>query len=61
MNREVLLHLRTSQPAAAFCEEFLEVASDPWAGTYCKLPAGHAGTHSAHYPAEPNYEKPEAS
>lgn len=33
-----------------FCEEFIEAGGDPWAGTYCKLRAGHAGDHSAHYP-----------
>jgi hypothetical protein len=35
-----------------FCEEFIEVNADPWAGTYCKLLAGHDGAHSAHYPKE---------
>jgi len=35
----------------ALCDHFIEVDDDPWAGTYCKLPAGHDGPHSAHYPA----------
>lgn len=33
-----------------FCEEFVEVRSDPWAGAYCKLLAGHDGPHQAYYP-----------
>ena len=37
-----------------FCDHFIEVESDPFAGTYCKLRAGHAGEHSAHYPREPS-------
>lgn len=48
-DRDVLLH----QPTRPyFCEEWIEIPADPWASTYCKLPAGHAGAHSAHYPAE---------
>jgi hypothetical protein len=39
-----------------FCGYFIEVAGDPYAGTYCKLLAGHDGAHSAHYPAEPEPE-----
>jgi hypothetical protein len=39
-----------------FCEHFITHedlgSSDPWAGTYCKLQAGHAGPHSALYADE---------
>lgn len=35
---------------AHFCDHYIEVEGDVWAGTYCKLPAGHDGDHSAHYP-----------
>lgn len=37
-----------------FCEEFVAVSRDPWAGAYCKLPAGHEGDHSPHYPRAAN-------
>jgi hypothetical protein len=37
-----------------FCDVYIEVPADPWAGTYCKLLAGHEGKHSAHYPPEPS-------
>lgn len=32
----------------SLCDHYIE--GEPWAGTYCKLPAGHGGQHSAHYP-----------
>ena len=39
-----------------FCEHFITPAEmgcdDEWAGTYCKLPAGHDGPHSAVYADE---------
>ena len=31
------------------CDHYIEVPGDPWAGTYCKLLAGHDGEHSPHY------------
>jgi hypothetical protein len=34
------------------CDAFIEIPADLWASCYCKLPAGHDGKHSAHYPAE---------
>lgn len=46
------------------CDEYLDIPSRPWAATYCKLPDGHDGGHSAHYPAEvaapSTKEKPDA-
>lgn len=33
------------------CDGFVSIPDDLWAGTYCKLLYGHAGEHSAHYPA----------
>lgn len=32
-----------------FCDRFIDVPDDPWAGTYCKLRAGHRGDCSPHY------------
>jgi hypothetical protein len=37
-------------PRARLCDHFIDGGADPWAGTYCKRPAGHDGDHSAHYP-----------
>jgi hypothetical protein len=34
------------------CDAFIEIPADLWASCYCKLPAGHDGKHSAHYPTE---------
>ena len=34
------------------CDHYIEFPEDPWTGTYCKLPAGHDGPHSAHYPKD---------
>lgn len=35
-----------------FCDVYIDNAIDAFAGTYCKLPAGHAGEHSPHYPPD---------
>lgn len=35
-----------------FCDEWIEIPGDPWAGTNCKLRNGHDGPCSAHYPKE---------
>lgn len=32
------------------CTHFIDHPVDPHGGTYCKLPGGHLGAHSAHYP-----------
>lgn len=40
------------RPSVRFCNEFIDSGGDGWGGTYCKLPAGHRGDHSAHYPSE---------
>lgn len=37
--------------APGCCDHFIEIPDNPWAGTYCKLLAGHWGKHSAHYHA----------
>lgn len=42
----------------SFCEHFIEIKGDFWAGTYCKLRAGHDGAHSAHYPVESRRPEP---
>lgn len=34
------------------CDAFIKAPGDGWASCFCKLPAGHDGPHSAHYPAE---------
>lgn len=41
----------------AACDVFIDVPHNPWAGTYCKLTAGHTGDHSAHYPAASDEEQ----
>lgn len=38
------------KPPRRLCEDFVAMDDDPWASTYCKLPCGHDGDHSAHYP-----------
>jgi hypothetical protein len=38
------------------CGHYIGSVRDPWGGTYCKLPGGHDGPHSAHYPSEPEPE-----
>lgn len=44
-----------------FCEHFITPAEmgsdDEWAGTYCKLPSGHVGQHSALYADEQRQEE----
>jgi UDP-glucose 4-epimerase len=42
---------RAVSTTPGFCDAFIEF-DDPWAGTYCKLPRGHDGEHSAVYPKE---------
>ena len=41
-----------TRQSISLCDEFVEVGGDPWAGTYCKLPAGHDGDHSPLYDDE---------
>lgn len=36
----------------SLCDNYIDVRGWDWIGTYCKLPAGHDGPCSAHYPAE---------
>lgn len=54
------LTIRPLPPAGpGFCEEFIDFPDDPWAGTYCKLLAGHAGPCSAHYPLAVDERQPD--
>jgi hypothetical protein len=37
------------QSDGRICDVFIVTSQDPWAGTYCKRPAGHKGEHYPHF------------
>ena len=41
--------VRRNREMFGLCDHFIALA-DPWAGTFCKLRAGHDGEHEPHYP-----------
>ncbi len=50
---------RTRGEPRLCCDFFVEHSADEWGGTYCKLPFGHGGEHSAHYPTGVGVERSE--
>lgn len=47
---EIVLPPGTPTIRVGFCDQYVDCEADAWAGTYCKLAAGHDGPCSAHYP-----------